>query len=295
MSAVRVMNCKWLDAAVTLSAFHYQSSKFDDIRPPSFGTYPKLEQLRRRQHKMMSPDELESVLDKLEDSHEREEEKNRRSRRTSAVIKNLRSRLVRNQSFRFENPDINSSRSKKKLSISTIQARETNPSQNSTISTKSKNKSHFFLFNSKGPSNTNGVRKAPTRIIPRPSKNPKHPSLFLQEAAHLLSLNSAVAFATLRNDIEGSESPLGTFEAGQPFPPSDPDAYCSELQGAYWQKSRGKTILVYLLGQSRTQKMRTLYNAARPFMVIGGVSNAEIKLLQQARGPHAKLALCSLW
>ena len=40
---------------------------------------------------------------------------------------------------------------------------------------------------------------------------------------------------------------------------------------------------------------RTLYNAARPFRVIGGVSDAEIEFLQAARGPLAKVALCSMW
>jgi hypothetical protein len=38
-----------------------------------------------------------------------------------------------------------------------------------------------------------------------------------------------------------------------------------------------------------------LYNAARPFRVIGGVSDAEIELLQAARGPLAKVALVSMW
>ena len=37
-------------------------------------------------------------------------------------------------------------------------------------------------------------------------------SLFLQEAAHLFSLMSAVAMASLRADMEGCASPLGTYE-----------------------------------------------------------------------------------
>lgn len=39
--------------------------------------------------------------------------------------------------------------------------------------------------------------------------------LFLQEAAHLLSLLSAVAMSTLRNDLETAESPLITFTPGR--------------------------------------------------------------------------------
>jgi predicted membrane chloride channel (bestrophin family) len=54
-------------------------------------------------------------------------------------------------------------------------------------------------------------------------------------------------------------------------------------------------VLRYLFGVSRTPKTRTLYNAARPFRVVGGVSDAEIELLQAARGALAKVALCSMW
>lgn len=104
-----------------------------------------------------------------------------------------------------------------------------------------------------------------------------------------------MALSTLRNDLEGSESPLALFEANQPWPPVDPDTYSSQFQEAYWQKSRAKTILRYIFGKSRNKKMRTLYNAARPFRVIGGVSNSEINLLQLARGPQAKMALVSMW
>jgi predicted membrane chloride channel (bestrophin family) len=50
-----------------------------------------------------------------------------------------------------------------------------------------------------------------------------------------------------------------------------------------------------LFGRTRNRKDQTLYNAARPFRVIGGVSDAEIQLLQAARGPLAKVALCSMW
>ena len=38
-----------------------------------------------------------------------------------------------------------------------------------------------------------------------------------------------------------------------------------------------------------------MYNAARPFGVLGGVSDAECDMLQKARGPYAKVALCTMW
>ena len=41
------------------------------------------------------------------------------------------------------------------------------------------------------------------------------PSLFLQESAHLISLLSAVALSTLRNEIEGVEAPLCEFVPGK--------------------------------------------------------------------------------
>jgi hypothetical protein len=49
------------------------------------------------------------------------------------------------------------------------------------------------------------------------------PPLFLQELAHLASLLMAVALSTLRNDIEGAESPLSVHVPGKPWPEVDPD------------------------------------------------------------------------
>lgn len=126
--------------------------------------------------------------------------------------------------------------------------------------------------------------------------DPKLPPLFLQEAAHLLSLLSAVAFSTLRNDLEQADSPLIAFRPGAPWPHEDPDAYGADVRKD-WDVSthRSFAVLRYILGFNRTPYSRTLYNAARPFRVIGGVSDAEIELLQAARGPLAKVALCTLW
>jgi hypothetical protein len=130
----------------------------------------------------------------------------------------------------------------------------------------------------------------------RQAWHPDKPPLFLQEAAHLLSLMSAVAFSTLRNDLEQAYSPLITFTPGAPFPHVDPDAYTADVRRDWTTtNSRPLIILRYISGWSRTVKDRTLYNAARPFRVIGGVSDSEIELLQAARGPLAKVALVSMW
>lgn len=121
------------------------------------------------------------------------------------------------------------------------------------------------------------------------------PSLFLQEASHLLSLLSAVAFATLRNDIESAESPLKDYKPGSPWPPTDPDAEDVDIPYDFYKTNRFKVALKYLLGNNRTAAQRTVYNACRPFSVLGGVSDAEIAVLQRARGPLAKTALCTMW
>jgi hypothetical protein len=134
--------------------------------------------------------------------------------------------------------------------------------------------------------------------VPKNPVEPRtaQPSLFLQEAAHLLSLLSAVAMSTLRNDVEAAESPLATFRRGAPWPAVDPDSPTADIRKGYNTTStRLRTLGRYLLGLTRTDRDRTMYNAARPFRVIGGVSDAEIELLQAARGPFAKVALVTVW
>lgn len=120
-------------------------------------------------------------------------------------------------------------------------------------------------------------------------------SPFLHEAAHLLSLLSAVAMATLRNDIEGTESPLTEYEPGKPWPDEDPDALNNEIREQYDEASRFWTGFYFVFGVTRSARHRTLYNAARPFGVIGGVSDEEVEALQRARGPYAKVSLCFMW
>jgi len=122
------------------------------------------------------------------------------------------------------------------------------------------------------------------------------PLLFLEECAHLLSLMSAVAFSTLRNDLPEAESPLTVFEPSLPWPLVDPDGYKGRVRKGWTQSKSGSWgALQFLLGRSRNDKARTRYNAARPFRVIGNVSDAEIEKLQEARGPLAKVSLVSMW
>lgn len=118
------------------------------------------------------------------------------------------------------------------------------------------------------------------------------PPLFLQELAHLSSLLVAVSLSTLRNDMEGFESPLSFYQPGQPWPEVDPDR--DEIMKHSGKQHRFRALFAFL-GMGRSPKEQTLYNASRPFPVIGGVSDAEIKFLQMARGPYAKTQLCWNW
>ena len=158
---------------------------------------------------------------------------------------------------------------------------------------------------------------------------PKVPtaSPFLQELLHLYSLLNAVAMASLRHDVEGCPSPLTTYVPNQPFPPYNPNEFQINRHGQLLDIFRSQShqtldssttlgeasnenvwlgwiqeeisgfwmFLYYIVGVDRSPKQRTLYNAVRPFAVLGGVSDYEAHRLQQARGSMAQLALCQLW
>ena len=121
------------------------------------------------------------------------------------------------------------------------------------------------------------------------------PSLFLQEAAHLFSLLSAVAMSTLRADIYGTICPLTSYIPGSPLPPVNPDELSDDIKMKYFEASPIWTGVYFLLGIARSPAHRTLYNAARPFKVIGGVSDNELDILKKANGPYAQMALCNMW
>jgi len=83
---------------------------------------------------------------------------------------------------------------------------------------------------------------------------------------------------------------------GAPFPAADPDAITADVR-ADWgtpQEFSEFATLKFLFGLSRNEAGRALYNAARPFRVIGGVSDNEVLLLQAARGPSAKVRILSV-
>lgn len=153
----------------------------------------------------------------------------------------------------------------------------------------------YYTINSKQPLSTFVDPHRPDTIDPQgfaSTQGNRSPPLFLQELAHLSSLLTAVALSTLRNDIDGRESPLSIYEPGQAWPEVDPTKD-EILNGNEWGSFYRRTKTFF--GVGLTSEQRTERNAAQPLPVIGGVSDAEIRFLQMARGPYAKTQLCFNW
>lgn len=241
---------------MTLAAWHYQAHSYDAIKPPAFGLNP-----------LATPDAMterpHALQPSLQDTKETIAQRSRSSKTHTSWYDRFKSRKLsdlekqqRAQKLQVKKEADYSIRNKAEAvkSINTKRA-------DTTIPVPSR-------FRDDRPSIT---RQATLRRI-RPARTPT-PSLFLQELAHLSSLLSAVAMSTLRNDIEMAESPLTEYIPGQPWPPMDPDQLSSETKREYGEDSTFWTIVYFVLGLSRSKKHRTLYNAARPFSVLGGVSD----------------------
>lgn len=124
------------------------------------------------------------------------------------------------------------------------------------------------------------------------------PSLFLQELTHLSSLLMAVAMSTLRNDMDNVDPPLETYIPGMELPVTDSTNLPHSVKCASEGGLLGGIIrsLCYYLAMDATPKSRTRFNAiARPLLVIGGVSHAELIYIRRARGPYAKTQLVYSW
>jgi predicted membrane chloride channel (bestrophin family) len=280
---VHLMHSKWLDFATEVAAFHYQSQKYNLRKPPAFGAHPNLTSVTRERERTeeMTKEELEEHIDKMDNSGV----DGVKSLRTRFRIMGDRLKGKKRDQQTGSSNDVSSRDHRGGV-------RESVRNINKTVDKKKKSKANERFDENGNPYST--FKVAARRRLREGHLDPDHPPLFLEEAAHLLSLLSAVAMSTLRNDLEEAESPLAEFRPGAPWPHVDPDAYTADVRKG-WARSSNVTILRYLCGISRTDGSRTLYNAARPFRVIGNVSDAEIELLQAARGPQAKVALCSMW
>lgn len=272
VTSVHIMHSKWLDVGMELAAFHLQMKRY--TKPPSFGAHPEVKCLERERQRLneMTNEQYHQLFDMGSDQ--------------SKWPNRLRSFFKKSKARKVVECDINNHLSFRSTRKSINKVAKQNPS--TTTVSPSRNFASMSL--------SSPMTKIVSTRIQNGGMEAIQPPLFLQECAHLLSLLSAVAMSTLRNDIEAAESPLATFAPNAPWPHVDPDAYSADVRKD-WARSthRSWTLLRYLLGISRSEKDRTLYNAARPFRVVGGVSDAEVELLQAARGPSAKVALCSMW
>mmetsp|Transcript_18926 Transcript_18926/g.31327 ORF Transcript_18926/g.31327 Transcript_18926/m.31327 type:complete len:570 (+) Transcript_18926:160-1869(+) len=268
--ALHQMMSKWMDATTHTAVYHMQCDHYKHLQPPSYFNHPELNEM---------------FLTRARERHENPGGKSdfgkaRAAKKSiEAVVNNSDPIEVdasmmdfSNHSRTSEMADGEPSRLRGKSRLDGGWSELFPPVLGQKSST---------YFNPELPWNSDGKGFASTA-------GGRTPALFLQELAHLCSLLNAVALSTLRNDIDGAESPLGIYVAGAPWPEADPDKDEPKATGF------AETVK-YFTGNDRSAEARTKYNAKKPLQVIGGVSNAEIRFLQMARGPYAKTQLCWQW
>jgi len=289
-----------MDATIHAAVFHLQAEQYDDTRPPNFFDNDDLNKLNltrnRKRHDDKNTDEriLKSAYD-----YEKEIGAENTFARSSA-------RSSPNDDCSVDSADIKRN-NRRKLPLTPNEFRncyrrtlesplpksvldgqwniipQTPDVASSSILKRTSSNSHKF------PS----TQRPNQNFACRP--NGQTPPLFLQELAHLSSLACAVALSTLRNDIEHSESPLDMYTPGSPWPVSDPDELPRNVRNEFQHSFHAMTILRHWLGMDRRPEWRSKYNASRPLLILGGVSDSEIAFLQKARGPHAKAQLALGW
>jgi len=263
------MMSKWMDATTHTAVYHMQCDHYNHVKPPVFYDYPHL-----NQHYLTRDRERRNVLPEMEFDRigGRAEQKSIETVKRTIPTKNVKKRRRMGR---------------KTTSGSNSQRGDPEPLEGDP-----KLDGGWSAWFDDGRT---------TYIDPKnpDAKDPKGfasiqggrtPALFLQELAHLCSLTMAVALSTLRNDVEGAQSPLDIFVPGSDFPAVD----VSKMDGLAFESTWTEDVLLFL-GMGRSPEQRTRYNASRPLKVIGGVSDAEIRMLQMAKGPYAKTQLCWQW
>jgi hypothetical protein len=286
-TAVHQMLSKWLDCATCIAAFHYQSNQFDDIKPPAFGSHPNLQSSQIKGRERAYKATLEETMHTIQEAAD--EQAALEAQLKQPWWKGLRRRNKNEVTKSTDSGEIAKKISSTRPHDSIDDGRK--------IPIPQRFQEQFSLKEKHGKRKRILVKqKQASRHITktRESKVPV-PSLFLQETVHLVSLMAAVAMSTLRNDSESTESPLTEYIPGQHWPPADPDSLSLDIREKYGEDNTFWRWIYFFLGLSRSERHRTLYNAARPFAVLGGVSDREIQLLQKARGPYAKLSLTTHW
>ncbi|OEU11243.1 hypothetical protein FRACYDRAFT_193200 [Fragilariopsis cylindrus CCMP1102] len=299
-----VMTSKWIDSATTLASFHYQSLVYEESRPCSFGDDDCVDENERHRTTNNSTT-IEKMKRSLRSSHS---SNNRASSSSMSAV------TEGGGSERKSDDNRGSNNNKMQLSSSM-------PSISGGGETMNEIKSSGGRWNkfNKGPSmsTTSSIVSFATDVdkvhgsnrngnASHDNKNTRKSislkNLFLQEAAHLFSLMSAVAMSSLRADMEGISSPLVDYVPGQ----NGQDESHRSTESNTTQQLNNTTISIkrnnaytniflFLFGMSRNARQRTIYNASRPFSVLGGISDQEVEMLRKVRGPAAQHALCTFW
>jgi hypothetical protein len=271
-TSVNQMLSKWLDVGTNMAAYHMQSPQYNSIKPPALGNLENTQDVareRERRSDVMTASQRLTRLNHVIQSSAKngtgimnflKQKRGRISRFASNVIHERGSNVV-------SSPPRNGG---KQDTESTAGGTAVGDTQKNPQIAESSHRLRSSRLN--GGVDTRG------------------PSLFLQETAHLISLLSAVAMATLRNDMDDVELSLAKFTPGAPWPALDPDDLPIDIRRKYGPTNFGVTSVYYIFGFDRTVDKHSLYNAARPFGVIGGVSDEEIRCLQEARGPYVSAA-----
>lgn len=207
VTSIHQMHSKWLDVGMDLAAFHLQSARYNDRRPPAFGEHPELTDLNRFRER-----ENETTLEELEEQLNNNMEPTNQSLRTRLRKSFFRRRRRRNRQQQGD---------KDLRPLSQQPLANNNTSANPIMAMqKPKKKQYKSISRTSPPSSTatftsvfaavftsiskkTATPKAPdsaTSLVVRTASS-RHfdqawdhgqPPLFLQEAAHLLSLLSAV-------------------------------------------------------------------------------------------------------
>jgi hypothetical protein len=276
-----------------LASFHLQSVAYDSVKPPAFGSYPEIKSVVRERERInvLTIEERNNQLDTVIEGTKAKSMRSRfrsllrrekASRNLMGEINNAKSQETSNRGSDGISRNINAA----------IKTQQVTFAPKFAYAHRQTMESDALGSNASTITQVHGESHVRSVVVMNGGMRHRQPSLFLQEAAHLVSLLSAVALSTLRNDIETAESPLCEFVPGAPWPPVDPDDEDAQVKKQYYTTtSMVWQVIRYLFFVSRTEESRTLYNAARPMRVLGGVSDAEISSLQAARGPLAKVAL----
>ena len=227
------MHSKWLDVGMDIAAFHLQSARYNSIKPPAFGENPHLTSLERERERLNEPTREEVEL-QIDETLEKEKETQRRfgsrfskwrlrkrksstpetttpptATATTTTPRNNETKQAGGQGNNNSHPKPQKLHRRTSLDQRIKQTTKNinAPPKPKPAHKKKRGRGHRRIVSAIPVDTHSPLNTDPDALDERP--------LFLQEAAHLLSLLSAVAFSTLRNDLEHAESPLITFTPGK--------------------------------------------------------------------------------